>query len=138
MRQRCSDPNHVDAHNYLGRGITVCDRWQSSFANFLADMGRRPSPRHTIDRIDNDKGYSPENCRWATPAEQGLNRRGNRRLTYRDETLTLTEWAHRVGLSRDVLKARLALGWSIDRALTEPSRKKPGSGPRRTRTEDAA
>jgi hypothetical protein len=74
MRQRCRDPKRKDWKNYGGRGIAVCQRWMI-YENFLADMGRRPSPKHSLDRIDNDKNYEPGNCRWATKAEQIASRR---------------------------------------------------------------
>jgi hypothetical protein len=75
MRRRCNNPDHADYHRYGARGITVCERW-NSFDNFIADMGPKPTKDHSIERVENDKGYSPDNCIWGTKLEQGRNRRG--------------------------------------------------------------
>ena len=98
MKQRCMNPNNASFSEYGGRGIRVCDRWADSFESFLADMGPRPSPRHSIDRIKNDKGYEPANCRWATRSEQNSNTRRNVFVFDGAETVTLTEWARRRGV----------------------------------------
>ncbi len=88
MRNRCLNPQYKYFKNYGGRGITVCARW-SKYENFLKDMGRRPSPKHSLERRDNSRGYSPSNCYWATSTEQNCNTRKTRRLTYRGETKAL-------------------------------------------------
>lgn len=109
--------------NYRGRGIKVCERWMS-FENFMEDMGERPSEDHSIDRIDNDGDYCPENCRWATGKEQARNRRSSKMITYEGETICLTEWAEKLGMSKMVLFKRIELGWTPERAFTTPVRKR--------------
>jgi hypothetical protein len=120
MKSRCLAPTDGAYPRYGGRGITVCDRWRNSFENFLADVGPRPSPRHTLERIDNDGPYSPENCCWATPKEQGRNKRTNHLLTFQGETRCLTDWAESTGLRVSTLYRRLKNGWSVERTLTTP------------------
>ncbi len=107
MKSRCLNKNSVHYKNYGGRGIGVCDRWVSSFVDFFADMGERPEGL-TIERIDNDGDYTPENCKWATRQEQSRNCRRNRMIEYQGETLCLLDWAKRLGMSYNGLKARLA------------------------------
>lgn len=122
MRSRCEDPNSKAWENYGGRGIKVCDRWQS-FESFYADMGSRPSDDHQIDRIDNEAGYGPDNCRWATRIENSSNRRNTVYVEWRGETDTIPGWARRIGMSEAVLWMRIQrLGWDIERAMTAPIR----------------
>lgn len=109
MKSRCSDPANASYERYGAAGITVCDRWQD-FENFLADMGDRP-PRMTIDRIDGTKGYSPENCRWATRKEQQRNLRSNFIITYRGRQMCVVEAAELADLSYHMLLMRIKRGW---------------------------
>lgn len=122
MRRRCSNPSDKAYPSYGGRGITVCERWQS-FENFLHDMGYRPKGK-SLGRIDNDKGYSPENCRWESSRQQNNNKRNNRHIEALGESLTLPEWARKTGLSVATIESRIARGWLPERALTQPKRKK--------------
>lgn len=122
MLQRCRNPSCESFPNYGGRGITVCERWSGDdgLSNFIADMGRKPSGC-SIDRIDNDGPYSPENCRWATRKEQQRNRRANCNVTIGTETKCLTEWAEVLGINiKTVYKRIHVFGWEPLRALTEP------------------
>jgi hypothetical protein len=104
--------------DYGGRGIKVCERW-ADYANFLKDMGIKPL-NSSIDRIDNDGDYSPENCRWATAKEQARNRRTCVSIEHNGTSRTLIEWAEFLNLSYDAFKNRLRRGWSIDRIIETP------------------
>lgn len=118
MWSRCTNKKMQAYKNYGGRGITVCEQWRT-FSPFLADMGVRPLAT-SIERRDNDKGYTPDNCYWATAKEQGRNKRTNRRLTLDGRTQTLAAWAEQLGIKTSTLGMRLATGWSTRRALTTP------------------
>jgi hypothetical protein len=125
MKVRCTNPNTQNYKNYGGRGIAVCDEWLDSFESFR-DWAMANGYRDdlTIDRINNDGPYSPENCRWVTKKEQGSNRRSNHFITHNGETHTLKQWAEKKGISRETLNSRLfSLGWSVERALSEPVRR---------------
>ena len=122
MKQRCLNARHPKFPQYGGRGIAVCDRWLS-FENFLADMGDRPASK-TLDRIDNDGGYCPENCRWATRSAQQNNRRCNAIVTLGNETMTATEWDRATGIPARLIMWRLRHGWTAERALTEKPRRR--------------
>ena len=124
MRRRCGDPKHPSYADYGGRGIRVCERWQD-FAAFRDDVGPRPTPEHQIERVDNDCGYEPENCVWATRVAQSNNRRSSRRLTMNGETLTMAQWERRQGLKAGAIFRRLQQGWSVEDAITRPRRKYP-------------
>lgn len=122
MISRCTKPTDRAYSRYGGRGITVCDSWLR-FANFLADMGERPADM-TLERIDNNLGYVPDNCRWATYKEQNNNRRDNRFITLNGETKTMAQWCEQLGLPQKTISQRInGYGWSPERALTEPIRK---------------
>ncbi len=123
MKRRCSDRGHHKYPNYGGSGVVVCARWLASFHDFIADMGPRPSPRHTIDRYPNQAGnYEPGNCRWATPAEQNRNKRNNVFVDHGGERVLLVDLANGLGLNRDMVYGRLKMGWSLEDALTVPVR----------------
>jgi hypothetical protein len=121
MRSRCSDKKNAKYPNYGGRGIKVCERWANSFSNFYEDVGPSPSARHSIDRIDVNGDYCPENCRWATPAQQADNKTNTIRLTCDGVARTATEWARIFGVSRMTIIARIKkYGWDTDKAIKTP------------------
>lgn len=119
LRNRCTNPNHQDWENYGGRGITVCTRWDT-FENFLADMGSRPSPKHSIERREVDGNYEPSNCEWATLVTQANNKRRNHKLTFAGKTLSISQWARELEVSKQVLLERVRSGWSVEDVLLKP------------------
>lgn len=119
MLARCNKPTHAAYKNYGGRGIQVCERWLSSPLAFFADMAPRPDGAH-LDRINNDKGYSPDNCRWATPQQNKRNRRITTYLTCNGETLSTSDWADRSGISARQILDRVRAGWSAEKAIFTP------------------
>lgn len=116
MKQRCDNPKHQSFHNYGGRGIGYYSPW-SSFAEFNKSMGGSYKSGLTLDRIDNNKGYSPDNCRWATQKTQCNNMRKNKLIEYNGQTLTLTQWAEKLGLKECTLKWRFRRGWTIEKMM---------------------
>lgn len=125
MKARCTDPKHSAYRWYGARGITVCDAWRDSFQAFLSDVGERPTRQHTLDRIDNERGYEPGNVRWATRTEQMRNTRTNRWLEFNGERLVIQDWARRIGISQATLHQRLQRGWPLEHALAAPADKHP-------------
>lgn len=130
MIRRCESPSSASFKRYGAVGIKVCDRWRGSFANFLEDMGSKPCAEHTIDRLDNAKGYFPGNCRWATKDEQVLNRKRIRWITIGDTTMCIRDWAAARQMEQTKVAARLRLGWTAEQALDmapRPQSSCPGS-----------
>ena len=122
MVQRCSNINNPCYDLYGGRGITICDEWRRDFGAFYDwAMSHGYKDDLTIDRIDNDKGYSPDNCRWITAKEQGNNRSTNRYLEFNGEKHTISEWGELLGIDSETIASRLRRGWSIEKTLTEES-----------------
>lgn len=114
MKQRCENPNDEHFPRYGARGIRI--EW-TSFEEFYRDMGPRPSPKHSIERRNNNSNYSAKNCRWATKKEQANNRRTNRFLTHNNKTLTIAQWAELLKVTPNTLYSRLACGWPVERIL---------------------
>lgn len=123
MKQRCMNPKHRSYRNYGAKGIIVCDEWVSDFKAFY-DWSTKNGYKEglTLDRIDYNGNYEPNNCRWFTYKQQGNNRRNNRLLTYNGETHTMSQWCDITGLSKATIYGRLKSGWSIERTLTTPNR----------------
>jgi hypothetical protein len=124
MINRCYCDSTPSAKNYKARGITVCPRWRNSFKAFIEDIGPKPHPSLTLERIDNDGNYEPGNVRWATYKEQSRNKRSNRKITVNGKTLLLVEWAESAGISLTTLMRRIEHGWPLEKAVTLPTGKR--------------
>ena len=123
MRGRCNCVTNPRYSEWGGRGIKVCDRW-NDFSNFLEDMGRKPTPKHSIDRIDNNGHYEPSNCRWATLNEQANNKRSNILMTFKGKTQTMIQWSEELKINYGTLQSRLNTGWTHEDALRVPTGKR--------------
>jgi hypothetical protein len=125
MKNRCNSPSYRAYHRYGGRGIKVCDRWLGSdgFKNFIKDMGKKPSTKHSLDRINNDGNYTPDNCRWASQIEQKNNTSRNRFETIGDKTLTVSQWCRQYNVSISTIYNRESHGWTFQKSLTTPINK---------------
>ena len=120
IKHRCNNPNTKCFESYGGRGIKMCDRWLSSFENFIEDMGRRPTPKHSVERSDNNGNYEPTNCYWATAEVQRRNTRRSRIIEFRGERLNLVDAAKKYNLEVRTLWHRLKIGWPVEKALLTP------------------
>jgi hypothetical protein len=118
MIQRCTNQAAPHYDTYGGRGITVCEKWRN-FIQFLKDMGERPEGL-TLDRKNTNGNYEPDNCQWSTRKEQGRNRRSNRMIEYKGETHCISEWADILGISHELIRSRLKIGWSFEDAVETP------------------
>jgi hypothetical protein len=123
MITRCSNKRRRSYKDYGGRGISVCDRWKNDFTLFLHDVGERPSPRHSLDRINNNGNYEPGNVRWSTAAVQARNTTRTIMITYQGKTKSLFDWAEEYGIKYKTLRGRICdRGWSSTRAIETPVR----------------
>ena len=121
MYERCYCENHQQFKDYGGRGIIICDEWKNDFNSFYEwALNNGYQEDLTIDRVNNDGNYEPENCKWSTRKEQCNNQRTNRLLTYNDKTQTVSQWAEEVGLNKHTLQTRISRGWSVEDALCKP------------------
>lgn len=122
MKDRCLREKHTEYHNYGSRGIGICDRWVNSFESFLADMGEKPKGM-TLERKDNAKGYSPDNCKWATRLDQTRNRRNTAMVEYEGKIIPMSVLSEKFGVKHNTLYSRIHVHkWPVARAI------KPGRG----------
>lgn len=120
LKARCYNSNDKGFKDYGKRGITVCDQWKDDFMAFYNDVGPRPTPKHSIERVNNDLGYFPFNVKWATKREQNNNTRRNHYVTINGITHTISQWARRVNVKPYVIINRIRRGWDEIRAVTQP------------------
>lgn len=120
MKSRCYNKKQNNYKDYGGRGITVCDEWKDSFANFYRDMGDMPEDCSSLDRKDVNGNYCKSNCKWATREEQDNNTRNNRFITVNGKTLTIAQWSRETGVSQVTISGRLRRGWSEENSITVP------------------
>lgn len=120
LLNRCRNQKINCFKNYGGRGIKVCNRWSNSFELFLEDMGKKPTDQHSIERINNNGNYEPDNCYWGTPMQQAHNKRNNHNITFKGETHCLSEWSRRLGGNVKLVYRRLKRGWPESRAVSVP------------------
>lgn len=120
MKNRCYNSNYYLFHRYGGRGIVVSDDWKSNYSNFLRDMGRAPTSEHSLDRVDNNKGYFKDNCKWSTPIEQSNNKSTNLILEYNGESKPLSQFCKELNLNYPMVQRRLEMGWHINDAFEKP------------------
>lgn len=125
MIRRCTNPNQKNWVRYGGRGIKVCDRWLNSFEDFLVDMGRMPSPDHTIEREDNDKDYTPENCIWATWDAQNNNKRNSHFIEHQGRRQTIAQWARELGIKARTINRRASRSIPVDQILSTQDLRRP-------------
>lgn len=120
MKRRCNNPNDIGFKYYGRLGIKVCDRWLNSFQNFLSDLGRKPTAKHSVDRINPNGNYEPDNCRWASAMEQANNKRGTHLFNHEGVTDTVSNWCRHFNINSSAVHARVRRGWSLKRAITTP------------------
>lgn len=118
MLGRCTNTSNSRYSYYGSRGIKVCPRWMI-FENFFADMGLRPSPKHSLDRINNSGNYEPGNCRWATRSQQNRNQRRIKLISFGGKSLCISAWADELGIKGRIISDRLRLGWTVEKALSK-------------------
>jgi hypothetical protein len=127
MKRRCSNPNDRRFKDYGGRGITVCDRWKKDFMAFYTDMGPRPSPEASVERVDNNKGYGPENCKWGTDLEQGMNKRNVLILVVGEKRNSVRGWSKELGTTANTLMVYIKQ-YGVEQGMEMIKKGKPRRG----------